>query len=33
MDMGGGVFKKVMARLALGVLAAGMALYLYSHNF
>ena len=33
MDMGGGLFKKVMARLALGVLAAGMALYLYSHIF
>jgi len=33
MDMGGGTFKKVMARLALGVLAAGMALYLYSQIF
>jgi len=30
MEMGGGMFKKVMARLSLGLLAAGMALYLYS---
>jgi len=33
MDMGGGTFKKVMARLALGLLAAGMALYFYSQIF